>query len=225
MAGAVIAVAYALRAIGDVGRPGARRGCRRSAGTRRMHPFSGLRWWPALLLLGLAAVAAAGAAYALFGRRDFGGGLVGRASRARPGGAGPDHGARVRLAAPARLDHRLGRRGCAAGAGLRLDRRRRRHPDRRLHDVAGRLRPGRRRAWSTGSTPWRSRWSRWSAPASPCRRRCGRAPRRTTGGSRRCWRPVCRVAAGCWRRSRSRSSGTLLVLAGGGLGLGLGYRW
>ena len=35
-----------------------------------MHPFSGLRWWPALLLLALAAVATA-AAYLLFGVRDF----------------------------------------------------------------------------------------------------------------------------------------------------------
>ena len=41
-----------LRPAGDRRRRQPRRcpGCRRSAGTRRMHPYSGPRWWPALLL-------------------------------------------------------------------------------------------------------------------------------------------------------------------------------
>jgi ABC-2 type transport system permease protein len=88
VAGVVIAVAYALRAIGDVGNPllswlspiGWYQG---------MHPYSGLRWWPALLLVALAA-AATGTAYVLFGRRDFGGGLW----AARPG---PDRAAGLQV--------------------------------------------------------------------------------------------------------------------------------
>jgi ABC-2 type transport system permease protein len=79
VAGAVIAVAYALRAIGDVGNP-VLSWLSPIGWYQGMHPFSGLRWWPALLLLAVAS-AATGAAYALFGRRDFGGGLW----AARPG--------------------------------------------------------------------------------------------------------------------------------------------
>jgi len=77
--GAVIGLAYALRAIGDVG-DGALSWLSPIGWYQAMHPFSGLRWWPGLVLLALAA-AATGAAYALFGRRDFGGGLW----AARPG--------------------------------------------------------------------------------------------------------------------------------------------
>jgi ABC-2 type transport system permease protein len=79
IAGSAIAVAYALRAMGDVGNP-ALSWLSPIGWYQSMHPYSGLRWWPALLLLGLAA-AATGAAYALFLRRDFGSGLW----AARPG--------------------------------------------------------------------------------------------------------------------------------------------
>ena len=85
LTGAVIGGAYALRAVGDVGTPwltwlspiGWYQG---------MYPFSGLRWWPALLLAA-AAGAAVLAAYAVFDRRDFGSGLL--AARPGPGTAGP----------------------------------------------------------------------------------------------------------------------------------------
>jgi ABC-2 type transport system permease protein len=81
LAGAVIAIAYVLRAIGDVGTPfltwispiGWYQG---------MHAFSGLRWWPLLPLLA-AAVLAVGLALWVFGRRDFGAGLL----ATRPGTA------------------------------------------------------------------------------------------------------------------------------------------
>jgi ABC-2 type transport system permease protein len=79
VAGTVIAVAYALRAIGDVGNT-ALSWLSPIGWYQAMHPYSGLRWWPALLLAVFAA-AATGAAYLLFGRRDFGSGLW----SARPG--------------------------------------------------------------------------------------------------------------------------------------------
>jgi ABC-2 type transport system permease protein len=79
IAGAVMGAAYALRAIGDVGNPvvtwlspiGWYQG---------MHAFSGLRWWPALLLLVGAALSTV-VAYAVFQRRDIGSGVL----AARPG--------------------------------------------------------------------------------------------------------------------------------------------
>jgi ABC-2 type transport system permease protein len=58
-----------------------------------MHAFSGLRWWPALMLLAGACVALA-AGYAVFDRRDFGSGVLpsrpgpARAGRALGTGAG-----------------------------------------------------------------------------------------------------------------------------------------
>jgi ABC-2 type transport system permease protein len=79
VSGATIAVAYALRAIGDVGNP-VLSWLSPIGWYQAMHPYSGLRWWPALLLLAAGALATA-AAYALFGRRDFGSGLW----PARPG--------------------------------------------------------------------------------------------------------------------------------------------
>ncbi len=81
VAGSVIAVAYGLRAIGDVGNP-VLSWLSPIGWYQGMHAFSGLRWWPALLLLTFA-TAATGTAYVLFGRRDFGSGLW----AARPGPA------------------------------------------------------------------------------------------------------------------------------------------
>lgn len=80
IAGAVIGVAYALRAVGDVGTTHALSWVSPIGWYQGMHPYSGLRWWPALLLAALAAIAT-GTAYVLFGRRDFGSGLW----TARPG--------------------------------------------------------------------------------------------------------------------------------------------
>jgi ABC-2 type transport system permease protein len=86
VAGTAIAVAYALRAIGDVGNP-VLSWLSPIGWYQAMHPYSGLRWWPALLLIALAAVCM-GAAYLLFARRDFGGGLW--AARPGPDRASPN---------------------------------------------------------------------------------------------------------------------------------------
>ncbi|CUR57738.1 putative ABC transporter [metagenome] len=85
ISGTFIGIAYVLRAVGDIGNPlftwlspiGWYQG---------MHAFSGLRWWPALLLLVAAAVTTL-AAYVVFGRRDFGSGVF--AARSGPATAGP----------------------------------------------------------------------------------------------------------------------------------------
>ncbi len=74
LTGASIGVAYVLRAAGDTGTTwltwlspiGWYQG---------MHAFSGLRWWPAALLL-LAALGLGGLATVVFARRDFGAGIV-----------------------------------------------------------------------------------------------------------------------------------------------------
>lgn len=81
IAGVVIAISYVLRAIGDVGN-GVLSWCSPIGWYQAMHQFSGLRWWPMLLLLAGAGVAV-GAAYVLFGRRDYGSGII----AARPGRA------------------------------------------------------------------------------------------------------------------------------------------
>ncbi|MGB0099356.1 MAG: polyketide antibiotic transporter [Nocardioides sp.] len=83
IAGAVIGVAYVLRAIGDVGN-GVLSWCSPIGWYQAMHQFSGLRWWPVLLMLA-GAGATVWAAYALFARRDYGSGLL--AARAGPGGS------------------------------------------------------------------------------------------------------------------------------------------
>jgi len=79
LTGAVIGVAYALRAFGDVS-AAALSWLSPIGWYQAMHAFSGLRWWPALLLVAGAAVALA-VAFAVFDRRDFGSGVL----PARPG--------------------------------------------------------------------------------------------------------------------------------------------
>lgn len=79
VAGIVIAVSYVLRAVGDVGN-GVASWLSPIGWYQAMHPFSGLRWWPALLLVAGTAVAAA-VAYRLFVGRDYGSGVL----AARPG--------------------------------------------------------------------------------------------------------------------------------------------
>ena len=59
IAGAFIGLAYALRAIGDVGSP-VLSWLSPIGWYQAMHPFSGLRWWPALLLLAAAVAFARG---------------------------------------------------------------------------------------------------------------------------------------------------------------------
>lgn len=81
MVGAVIAVAYVLRAIGDIGN-GVLSWLSPIGWYQAMRAFSGERWWPALLLV-LGAVIATSVAYAVFGRRDIGAGVF----AARPGPA------------------------------------------------------------------------------------------------------------------------------------------
>lgn len=71
--GAAIAVAYALRAVGDVGENGLSWLSPIGWG-QAMRPFSGERWWPALILVAAAVVLVA-CALSLFGRRDVGAGL------------------------------------------------------------------------------------------------------------------------------------------------------
>jgi ABC-2 type transport system permease protein len=81
LTGLVIAVSYGLRAVGDVGNE-VLSWLSPIGWYQQMYAFSGLRWWPALLL-----VAAAGAAllasYAVFERRDIGSGVF----AAKPGPA------------------------------------------------------------------------------------------------------------------------------------------
>ncbi|HET7683283.1 MAG TPA: ABC transporter permease [Marmoricola sp.] len=71
--GAVIGVSYVLRAIGDVGN-GVLSWLSPIGWYQAMHAFSGERWWPAVLLLGLAVTLGA-ASYAVFARRDIGAGM------------------------------------------------------------------------------------------------------------------------------------------------------
>ena len=58
LAGAVIGLAYALRAVGDVGTPWLT-WLSPIGWYQAMHAFSGLRWWPLLLLVAGAALAVA----------------------------------------------------------------------------------------------------------------------------------------------------------------------
>jgi ABC-2 type transport system permease protein len=77
--GALIGLAYAMRAVGDVSAQWLS-WMSPIGWYQAMHAFSGLRWWPALLPL-VAALLAVTAAWAVFDRRDFGSGVL----PARPG--------------------------------------------------------------------------------------------------------------------------------------------
>ncbi len=83
--GAVIGLAYGLRAIGDVS-GGWLSWLSPIGWYQGMHAYSGERWWPLLLLLGFTGVVLS-VAYAAFGRRDFGSGLW--PTRPGPESAGP----------------------------------------------------------------------------------------------------------------------------------------
>lgn len=84
IAGTVIGVSYVLRAVGDVGN-GVASWLSPIGWYQAMHAFSGLRWWPAgLLLVGSGVTVAAG--YRLFRLRDYGSGVL--ASRPGPPRAG-----------------------------------------------------------------------------------------------------------------------------------------
>jgi ABC-2 type transport system permease protein len=84
LVGAALGLAYGLRAVGDVSAP-ALSWMSPIGWYQAMHAFSGLRWWPALLLV-VGGVALAAAAYAVFDRRDFGAGVL--ATRPGPAHAG-----------------------------------------------------------------------------------------------------------------------------------------
>lgn len=73
LTGAVIGVAYVLRAIGDVS-GGALSWLSPIGWYQAMRAYADERWWPMLLLIALAGVAAS-AAYAVFFRRDLGAGV------------------------------------------------------------------------------------------------------------------------------------------------------
>lgn len=94
LCGASIGLAFVLRAVGDVasGWQSALSWLSPIGWYQAMHPFSGLRWWPAVLLLGATALGVV-TAYALLARRDAGRGLL--AAR-----HGPAYAGRSLLAAP-----------------------------------------------------------------------------------------------------------------------------
>ena len=111
LAGLVLGAAYALRAVGDVGTP-VLTWVSPIGWYQAMHAFSGLTWWPALLLLAATGASLALAAVLLH-RRDIGGGLW--PDRPGPAEAG------ARLGTPLGLAWRLQRGlvvGWVAGLGL-----------------------------------------------------------------------------------------------------------
>lgn len=106
IAGSVIGAAYVLRAAGDVSESFAR-WLSPIGWYQAMHPFSGLRWWPGLLCV-TGALAATALAFALFGRRDIGSGLLAdRAGPSRAGGALASGGLRGALGLAWRLQRGL----------------------------------------------------------------------------------------------------------------------
>lgn len=107
LAGLVIGVAYLLRALGDVGN-GVLSWLSPMGWYQAMHAFSGLRWWPAILLLA-GSVVSTTTSYLVFDRRDVGAGVL----AARPGPA------RGRLHGALGLAWRL-QRGSVLGWGVGL---------------------------------------------------------------------------------------------------------
>jgi ABC-2 type transport system permease protein len=85
LTGAVLGVAYGVRAIGDIS-GGGLSWLSPIGWYQAMHAYSGERWWPALLLAALGLIATA-AAYAVFVRRDLGAGVW--ATRVGPDRAAP----------------------------------------------------------------------------------------------------------------------------------------
>jgi ABC-2 type transport system permease protein len=98
---AALALAWALRAVGDAG-DGTLTWLSPIGWGEEMHPFSGERWWPLALMAAGAAAATAGA-FALLERREVGAGLI--ADRPGPPAAptwlGTPTGLALRLARPA----------------------------------------------------------------------------------------------------------------------------
>ena len=74
LSGAVLAVSFVIRAVGDVG-DGTLSWASPMGWAQATKPYAGERWWPLLLLVGGAAGLVA-VAFALLGRRDLGGGLL-----------------------------------------------------------------------------------------------------------------------------------------------------
>jgi ABC-2 type transport system permease protein len=109
LTGVVLGAAYVLRAIGDVGAP-ALSWLSPIGWYQAMHPFSGLRWWP-VLLLALAAAVTTTVALVVFARRDHGSGVL--ADRPGPARAAP------RLSTAFGLGWRL-QRGALLGWSLGL---------------------------------------------------------------------------------------------------------
>jgi polyether ionophore transport system permease protein len=109
MTGAAIGFAYLLRAAGDVGN-GTLSWLSPIGWGQAMRPFAGERWWPLVLLLGLA-VALTALAFAMLARRDDGAGIV--APRPGPPAASPT------LVRPLGLALRL-HRGALAGWAIGL---------------------------------------------------------------------------------------------------------
>jgi ABC-2 type transport system permease protein len=85
IAGAVLGIAYVVRAIGDIG-TGTFSWLSPMGWAQAARPFAGERWWTLLLLVG-ASIALVAVAYALLGVRDLGAGLV--APRPGPPAASP----------------------------------------------------------------------------------------------------------------------------------------
>jgi ABC-2 type transport system permease protein len=107
----VLGAAYVLRAAGDVG-DGSLSWASPIGWGQRTFPYTGNRWWPLLLTLGVSALLGA-AAVVLLARRDFGAGLV----RPRPGRATASAWLRSAYALAWRLQ-RGALAGWAAGLGL-----------------------------------------------------------------------------------------------------------